>query len=146
MTARKLHTATAVVCLLGAAAHGLLPSIATIDFFFHDTYVMVSHAHIILAGAVLFGVCAAILYGLRALRRRTPQPWLAGIHFWLTAFGVIALFVGLEHAAPPGPTAPSADTLGRMYGLFGVGLLVTAAAQLLFPLSLLFGRTDSHSL
>ena len=146
MTAQNLHTAAAVVCLLGAVAHGLLPSTATIDFFFKDTYVVVSHAHIILAGAVLFGVCAAILYGFRAVRRRTPQAWLAGLHFWLTAFGVILVFGSLEHATPPGRVNPSAETVGHMYGLFGMGLLAAVAAQLLFPLSLLFGRTDPHSL
>ncbi len=55
-----------------------------IDIQMHDTYFVVGHFHLIMAGAALFGVFAGTYYWFPKMFGRMMNETLGKIHFWLT--------------------------------------------------------------
>ena len=69
-----------------------------LDLYFHDTYFVVAHFHLIMGVAAIFGIFAGIFYWFPLMFGRMLNETLGKIHFFGTFIGVYALF-GPMHVA-----------------------------------------------
>ena len=64
-----------------------------VDIPLHDTYFVVAHFHLIMAGAALFGVFGATTYWFPKMFGRMMNETLGKMHFWLTFPSVYVIFM-----------------------------------------------------
>jgi cytochrome c oxidase subunit 1 len=69
-----------------------------LDLYFHDTYFVVAHFHLIMGVAAVFGIFAGTFYWFPRMFGRMLNETLGKIHFFGTFIGVYALF-GPMHLA-----------------------------------------------
>jgi cytochrome c oxidase subunit 1 len=63
-----------------------------LDLYFHDTYFVVAHFHLIMGVAAIFGIFAGTFYWFPRMFGRMLNETLGRIHFFGTLIGVYALF------------------------------------------------------
>jgi len=95
----KIHFTTAMLFALGVISlfisgglSGIWLGQTTIDIQMHDTYFVVGHFHLIMAGAALFGVFAATYYWFPKMFGRLMNETLGKLHFWLTLITYYSTF------------------------------------------------------
>jgi cytochrome c oxidase subunit 1 len=69
-----------------------------IDAYFHDTYFVVAHFHLIMGVAALFGVFAATFYWFPLMFGRMMDERLGKVHFYLTFIGAYSTFLPMHFA------------------------------------------------
>src|SRR5437660_8547760 len=72
---------------------GLVLGQTSLDFFFHDTYFVTAHFHLVMGVASIFGMFAATYFWFPKMVGRMMHEGLGKIHFWVTFLGVYAIFV-----------------------------------------------------
>jgi len=72
---------------------GLVLGQTSLDFFFHDTYFVTAHFHLVMGVASIFGMFAATYFWFPKMFGRMMHEGLGKIHFWITFVGVYAIFV-----------------------------------------------------
>src|SRR5213593_4532983 len=72
---------------------GLVLGQTSLDFFFHDTYFVTAHFHLVMGVASIFGMFAATYFWFPKMFGRMMSESLGKIHFWITFLGVYAIFV-----------------------------------------------------
>src|SRR5437870_262231 len=72
---------------------GLVLGQTSLDFFFHDTYFVTAHFHLVMGVASIFGMFAAIYFWFPKMFGRMMHEGLGKFHFWITFLGVYAIFV-----------------------------------------------------
>src|SRR5437762_1626203 len=72
---------------------GLVLGQTSLDFFFHDTYFVTAHFHLVMGVASIFGMFAATYFWFPKMFGRMMSESLGKIHFWVTFLGVYAIFV-----------------------------------------------------
>ncbi len=72
---------------------GLVLGQTSLDFFFHDTYFVTAHFHLVMGVASIFGMFAAIYFWFPKMFGRMMNESLGKFHFWITFLGVYAIFV-----------------------------------------------------
>jgi cytochrome c oxidase subunit I len=77
---------------------GLFLGQPEIDAYFHDTYFVVAHFHLIMGIAALFGIFAATFYWFPLLFGRMMNERLGKLHFYLTFIGAYATFLPMHFA------------------------------------------------
>jgi cytochrome c oxidase subunit I len=77
---------------------GLFLGQPQIDAYFHDTYFVVAHFHLIMGIAALFGIFAATFYWFPLMFGRMMDERLGKLHFYLTFIGAYATFVPMHFA------------------------------------------------
>ena len=65
----------------------------SVDIYFHDTYFVVAHFHMIMGVAAIFGIFAGTYYWFPKMFGRMMNETLGRIHFWFTFVGVYAIFM-----------------------------------------------------
>jgi cytochrome c oxidase subunit 1 len=65
------------------------------DIHLHDTYFVVAHFHLIMAGAALFGVFGATAYWFPKMFGRMMNETLGKLHFWITIIAFNCIFIPL---------------------------------------------------
>jgi cytochrome c oxidase subunit 1 len=73
-----------------------------LDLYFHDTYFVVAHFHLIMGVAAIFGIFAGVFYWFPRMFGRMLNETLGRIHFFLTFAGVYAVFVPMHVAGIAG--------------------------------------------
>ena len=73
-----------------------------LDLYFHDTYFVVAHFHLIMGVAAVFGIFAGVFYWFPLMFGRMLNETLGRIHFFGTFIGVYALFVPMHVAGIAG--------------------------------------------
>lgn len=77
---------------------GLFLGQPQIDAYFHDTYFVVAHFHLIMGIAALFGIFAATFYWFPLMFGRMMDERLGKLHFYLTFIGAYAVFLPMHFA------------------------------------------------
>src|SRR3989442_2013372 len=72
---------------------GLVLGQTSLDFFFHDTYFVTAHFHLVMGVASIFGMFAATYFWFPKMFGRMMSESLGKFHFWITFIGVYAIFV-----------------------------------------------------
>jgi len=72
---------------------GLILGQTSLDFFFHDTYFVTAHFHLVMGVASIFGMFAATYFWFPKMFGRMMHEGLGKLHFWITFVGVYAIFI-----------------------------------------------------
>ena len=72
---------------------GLVLGQTSLDFFFHDTYFVTAHFHLVMGVASIFGMFAATYFWFPKMFGRMMHEGMGKLHFWITFLGVYAIFV-----------------------------------------------------
>ena len=116
----------------------------SVDIYFHDTYFVVAHFHMIMGVAAIFGIFAGTYYWFPKMFGRMMNETLGRIHFWFTFVGVYAIFMPMHFLGMVGHPRRYSETTGvdflaplePVHLFITIAALVTAAAQLLFLFNL----------
>ena len=108
----KIHFDTAMMFALGfvslfvtGGVSGIFLGQPALDLYFHDTYFVVGHFHMIMGVAAIFGMFAGTFYWFPKMFGRMMNETLGKLHFYLTFIGV---YCDLHPDAFPGPGRQSA--------------------------------------
>ena len=114
----------------------------SIDLFFHDTYFVVAHFHLIMGVAAIFGMFAGVTFWFPKMSGRMMSEGIGKVHFWLTFIGVYAIFGPMHYLgviAHPRRYAEttSVDYLGaaganELHYFITIAAMITITAQFLF--------------
>lgn len=88
---------------------GLFLGQPQLDAYFHDTYFVVAHFHMIMGIAALFGIFAATFYWFPLMFGRMMNDRLGKIHFYLTFVFAYATFLPMHFAGFAGNPRRYAD-------------------------------------
>ena len=75
---------------------GIFLGQTSLDFWFHDTYFVVGHFHMIMGVAALFGIFAATVFWFPKMFGRMMNETLSKAHAVLTFIGVYLIFVPMH--------------------------------------------------
>jgi cytochrome c oxidase subunit 1 len=115
-----------------------------LDLYFHDTYFVVAHFHMIMGVAAIFGIFGATFYWFPKMFGRMMNETLGKLHFYLTFLGVYAIFTPMHFLGLVGnprryPDFTNFQFLGQVipvHQFITHAAYVTAAAQLIFLFNL----------
>jgi len=113
-----------------------------VDLFFHDTYFVVAHFHMIMGVASIFGMFAGTYYWFPKMFGRMMNEGLGRLHFWFTFVGVYAIFTPMHYLGLFGHPRRYSEITGVNYlaksGAGDVHLFMTIAALITVGAQLLF--------
>ena len=117
-----------------------------LDLYFHDTYFVVGHFHMIMGVAAIFAIFGATYYWFPKVVGRMMSESLGKIHFWFTFIGVYAIFMPMHFLGMAGhprryPDTTSVDFLAALdpvHLFITIAAIITIAAQFLFLINLLW--------
>ena len=116
----------------------------SVDIYFHDTYFVVAHFHMIMGVAAIFGIFAGTYYWFPKMFGRMMNETLGRIHFWFTFVGVYAIFMPMHFLGMVGHPRRYSETTGvdflaplePVHLFITIAAFITAAAQLIFLFNL----------
>ena len=91
-TSPMLYSIGFVSLFVSGGLSGIFLGQPTVDLYFHDTYFVVAHFHLIMGVAAIFGMFAGVTFWFPKMFGRMMSEPLSKIHFWLTFVGVYAIF------------------------------------------------------
>jgi cytochrome c oxidase subunit 1 len=117
-----------------------------LDLYFHDTYFVVGHFHMIMGVAAIFGMFAGTFYWFPKVTARYMNETLGKIHFYLTFIGVYAIFTPMHYLGIAGNPRrysdfTNFDFLGKLmpvHTFMTYAAMATAVAQLIFLFNLIW--------
>ena len=119
---------------------GIFLAQPALDIYFHDTYFVVGHFHMIMGVAAIFGIFAGTYYWFPKMFGRLMNESMGKIHFITTFIGVYAIYIPMHLMGLVGHPRRYADLTGVDYlspliGLhtfISIAAFLTAAAQIIF--------------
>src|SRR5438552_9411281 len=95
-TAAMLFAIGFVSLFVAGGITGLVLGQTSLDFFFHDTYFVVGHFHLIMGVAAIFGIFGGTYYWFPKMFGKMMNETLGKLHFWLSFIGVYGIFVPIH--------------------------------------------------
>ncbi len=119
---------------------GLFLAQPSLDLYFHDTYFVVAHFHLIMGVAAIFGIFAALYFWFSKMFGRMLNETIGKIHFWLTFIGVYSIFMPMHYLGMAGHPRRYAgldavNFLGPLMPVqrfISIAAFITIGAQLIF--------------
>jgi cytochrome c oxidase subunit 1 len=121
---------------------GVVLSNSGIDTALHDTYYVVAHFHYTMSLGAVFSIFAGFYYWVPKISGYRYNGFLAGLHFWLTFFGINIVFfpqhfLGLQgmprrYVDYPAPFEHwnTISTYGYMIAAAGVVVFLVTVAEM----------------
>src|SRR6266853_807525 len=149
----KIHFDTAMLFALGfvslfvtGGVSGVFLGQPALDLYFHDTYFVVGHFHMIMGVAAIFGMFAGTFYWFPKASGRMLNETLGKIHFYLTFIGVYCIFTPMHFLGIAGNPRRYADftnfefmnNLMPIHKFMTHAAIFTATAQLIFLFNLIW--------
>lgn len=147
----KIRFTTAMLFALGFVSlfvtgglSGIFLGQPALDLYFHDTYFVVAHFHMIMGVAAIFGMFAGTYYWFPKMFGRMMNEKIGKIHFYLTFLGVYAIFTPMHFLGMAGNPRRYSDfsnfefmnALMPVHTFMTHAAYFTAAAQILFLINL----------
>jgi len=125
---------------------GLVLGQTSLDFFFHDTYFVTAHFHLVMGVASIFGMFAATYFWFPKMFGRMMNEALGKFHFWVTFLGVYAIFIPFHAMGMVGMPRRYAnfseyEFLKNTHGLVlfvSIAAIITVAVQSVFYFNLIW--------
>jgi cytochrome c oxidase subunit 1 len=119
---------------------GLFLGQPQLDAYFHDTYFVVAHFHLIMGIAALFAIFAATFYWFPLMFGRMMDERLGKLHFYLTFIGAYATFGPMHFAGFAGNPRRYSDftTFDFLAQVMPLQRWITGAAFCLAAVQLIF--------
>src|SRR5450432_3988832 len=149
----QIHFDTAMLFALGfvslfvtGGVSGIFLGQPALDLYFHDTYFVVGHFHMIMGVAAIFGMFAGTFYWFPKMFGKMMNEGMGKVHFYCTFIGVYAIFTPMHYLGLAGnPRRYSAFTdVEYLANLIPVHVFMTyaayftAAAQIIFVVNLFY--------
>ena len=127
---------------------GLFLAQPQLDAYFHDTYFVVAHFHLIMGIAALFGIFAGTFHWFPLMFGRTLNEPLGKLHFYLTFVFAYATFLPMHFAGFAGNPRRYADftTFDFLAPLLPLQKWITHSAFTLAAVQLIFLWNLVHTL
>ncbi len=143
-TTAMLFALAFVSLFVTGGVSGIFLAQPALDLYFHDTYFVVGHFHMIMGVAAIFGMFAATFYWFPKMFGRMMNETLGKIHFYLTFIGVYCIFIPMHFLGIVGNPRRYADFTNveflapmiPMHQFITWAAYITAGVQLLFILNL----------
>jgi cytochrome c oxidase subunit 1 len=141
-TSPMLYSIGFVSLFVTGGLSGIFLGQPTIDLYFHDTYFVVAHFHLIMGVAAIFGMFAGMTFWFPKMFARMMDERLSKIHFWITFVGVYAIFGPMHYLGLLPHPRRYAEITGVDYlgttGAEGLQQFITVAAVLTVLAQFLF--------
>jgi cytochrome c oxidase subunit 1 len=113
---------------------------SAVDIPLHDTYFVVAHFHLIMAGAALFGVFGATAFWFPKMFGRLMNERLGKIHFWFTFVAYYGTFFPMHYIGVAGHMRRIYDPYqyGFLKDLQPINEFITVSALILGSAQLIF--------
>ena len=149
----KIRFTTAMLFALGFVSlfvsggiSGIFLGQPALDLYFHDTYFVVGHFHMIMGVAAIFGMFAGTFYWFPKMFGRMMHEGMGKLHFYLTFVGVYCIFTPMHFVGVAGNPRRYADfkefefmqNLMPLHEFMTYAALATAAAQIIFVINLIW--------
>jgi cytochrome c oxidase subunit 1 len=143
----KIHFTTAMMFSLGFVSlfvtgglSGIFLGQPALDLYFHDTYFVVGHFHMIMGVAAIFGMFAGTFYWFPKMFGKMMNETLGKIHFYLTFIGVYCIFMPMHYVGIAGNPRRYSDFTNVEYlaGLMPLHKFMTDAAYFTAAVQILF--------
>jgi cytochrome c oxidase subunit 1 len=110
-----------------------------IDIYFHDTYFVLAHFHLIMGVAAIFGMFAGTAFWFPKMFGRMMNETVGKIHFWITLVGVYAIFMPMHYLGLEGNPRRYSELIDNfllplipLHRFISIAAFITGGAQLLF--------------
>jgi cytochrome c oxidase subunit 1 len=118
----------------------------SLDLFFHDTYFVVGHFHLIMGVAAIFGMFAGIHFWFPKMFGRMMNEGLGKLHFFITFLGVYSIFLPMHFLGIAGNPRRYAQMtefqymagLQPLHKFITIAAFITVTAQLLFLINFIW--------
>jgi cytochrome c oxidase subunit 1 len=143
----KIRFTTAMLFALGfvslfvtGGVSGIFLGQPALDLYFHDTYFVVGHFHMIMGVAAIFGMFAGTFYWFPKMFGRMMNETLGKIHFYTTFIGVYAIFTPMHFLGLVGNPRRYSDFSNIEYlaGIMPVHTFMTHAAYFTAAVQVIF--------
>ena len=133
--------ALALISAIGTGGlGGIYLGTSTSDIYFHDSYFVVGHFHLMIGTVTFFGIFAGIYHWFPKMFGRFMNDRLGRIHFWFTAIPMFTIFILMHFQGMSGMLRRMYDNSVHTFNdsalMFRVPITVVTfiltAAQLLF--------------
>jgi cytochrome c oxidase subunit 1 len=146
LTTAMLFALGFVSLFVSGGISGIFLGQPALDLYFHDTYFVVGHFHMIMGVAAIFGMFAGTFYWFPKMFGKMMNETLGKIHFYLTFIGVYAIFTPMHLLGLIGNPRRYADFTNYEFMKDGMSLhmfmthaaLATAAVQFIFLFNLVY--------
>jgi cytochrome c oxidase subunit 1 len=149
LTSPMLYALGFISVFVTGGLSGIVLGQPGLDQYFHDTYFVVAHFHVIMGVAGIFTIFAATAYWFPLLFGRMMNETLGKVHFYLTFIGVYAIFLPMHFVGFAGNPRRYADfttfdflaPLMPLHSWITHAAYTTAAVQVIFLVNLAWSAT-----